>query len=138
MNFLRLDFVQKKNLYEHTPRAPTFLQNFAKTKELVLSKVHNGLVITIYCPPMNRLYAVPRRATINALVEKWMKSSALSKKNLSQNTLQKRTSSPKNDVVRAVTTSVNKIAPTNSSSSLTPKTRIAKEKDLSNLKKKKF
>jgi len=71
--FFKTGFLTKKNLYDHTPRSPSFLQAFEETKNLVLTRVHNGLVITIFCPPMNRLWLVPRRDTLNNLVQKWMR-----------------------------------------------------------------
>jgi len=38
------------------------------TKDLVLTKLYNGLVQANYCPPMNRLFYVPRKETIESIV----------------------------------------------------------------------
>eukprot|EP01126_Amoeba_proteus_P045443 TRINITY_DN5089_c0_g2_i10.p1 TRINITY_DN5089_c0_g2~~TRINITY_DN5089_c0_g2_i10.p1 ORF type:complete len:506 (+),score=104.90 TRINITY_DN5089_c0_g2_i10:152-1669(+) len=36
--------------------------------ELILTKLYNGLVMTNYCPPLNRLFSVPRGATLEAIL----------------------------------------------------------------------
>lgn len=33
--------------------------------------VYNGVTMTMYCPPMNRLFETPRQATIDDIVKKY-------------------------------------------------------------------
>lgn len=71
----RIGFFSKKNITRHAPYVPfekTFF-SLEETKTLVLTKLLNGLVVTAQCPPMNRLFQVPRRATIKDIVDKYPK-----------------------------------------------------------------
>lgn len=68
----QVGFCSKINITSHTPQSPAGTQNFDDTVQATLTKLHNGLVKTIFCPPMNRLFMVPRRATLNEITEKYI------------------------------------------------------------------
>jgi len=65
-------FFSKKAILKTLPDSPSTPQNLAQTKQYIFTKLYHGLCKTIYCPPMNRLFLVPRRATLAALLEKWI------------------------------------------------------------------
>jgi len=67
----RMAFFSKNNINPTTPNTPMMPMTAAYAKKALLTKLHNGLVQTTYCPPMNRLFSVPRKATLTAIVEKY-------------------------------------------------------------------
>eukprot|EP01127_Copromyxa_protea_P009619 TRINITY_DN2281_c0_g1_i3.p1 TRINITY_DN2281_c0_g1~~TRINITY_DN2281_c0_g1_i3.p1 ORF type:complete len:1014 (-),score=165.02 TRINITY_DN2281_c0_g1_i3:10-3051(-) len=70
----RTAFFSKSNIDVHNPCTPQGALNDRTTKAIVLTKLYNGLVMTTYCPPLNRLFFLPRRATLTSIVEKFQKT----------------------------------------------------------------
>jgi len=56
------------NIKQYGPPIPVGALNPEETKELVLTKLYNGLMMTTYCPPLNRLFYLPRNDTLEAIV----------------------------------------------------------------------
>jgi len=63
----RLAFFSNINIKKFNPDVPTKLLDLETTKQMVLTKMHNGLVMANYCPPMNRLFYVPRQAALDQI-----------------------------------------------------------------------
>jgi len=40
-------------------------------KDLILAKIFNGLLMTTYYPPLNRLFFIPRQATLDDIISKF-------------------------------------------------------------------
>jgi len=71
----RLGLVYKDTLRPFEPKLPSnYVFDAHQLKEFILHKVHNGYMMTQYCPPLNRMFEQPRQATIHGLAEKWEKS----------------------------------------------------------------
>jgi len=67
----RLAFFSKSNISSYCPKSPKKPVNLTLAKRILLTNLHNGLVQTTYCPPMNRLFSVPRRATLTEIIHKY-------------------------------------------------------------------
>eukprot|EP01126_Amoeba_proteus_P034247 TRINITY_DN3403_c0_g1_i10.p1 TRINITY_DN3403_c0_g1~~TRINITY_DN3403_c0_g1_i10.p1 ORF type:complete len:434 (-),score=87.98 TRINITY_DN3403_c0_g1_i10:216-1517(-) len=67
-NKWRCTFFSNINIKPYGPPAPENLVDIAAIKELVLTSIHNGLVMTNYCPPIHRLFYVPRSETLESIV----------------------------------------------------------------------
>eukprot|EP01124_Arcella_intermedia_P015761 TRINITY_DN22335_c0_g1_i1.p1 TRINITY_DN22335_c0_g1~~TRINITY_DN22335_c0_g1_i1.p1 ORF type:complete len:765 (-),score=188.52 TRINITY_DN22335_c0_g1_i1:43-2160(-) len=61
------------NIKPHGPPTPKSSLDGATLKELLLTKLHNGIVMTTYCPPLARLFFLPRKETIDSIVNKHSK-----------------------------------------------------------------
>eukprot|EP01129_Flabellula_baltica_P005497 TRINITY_DN1997_c0_g2_i1.p1 TRINITY_DN1997_c0_g2~~TRINITY_DN1997_c0_g2_i1.p1 ORF type:complete len:660 (+),score=132.64 TRINITY_DN1997_c0_g2_i1:28-1980(+) len=72
-NLYRLGFFNRTNLKTYGPPAPPsdYLFDGSNLKDYLLTKLHNGMRMTMDCPPMNRLFTTPRAATIKDLAEKF-------------------------------------------------------------------
>jgi len=72
----RMAFFRKVTIKEFNPSSPPPGYYFGGTdmKEYLLIKLHNAMHMVKQCPPMHRLYQVPRAATIASLAEKFPKS----------------------------------------------------------------
>jgi len=82
----RIASFKKKNLTEHSPKPPIGLIESREAKECILTKLYNGLLMTSYCPPMNRLFSKPRQDTLDDIVSKYLPlKTKLKKKNSSPN-----------------------------------------------------
>jgi len=67
----RLAFISRKNLKSSMPLTPFTPLDITTTKNLILTKLHNSLVIAKRCPPFDRLFYVPRSQFIAEIVEKF-------------------------------------------------------------------
>jgi len=67
----RLSFFSTRNIKPYAPAPPSFLVDREQAKNLLLTKMHNGLIMSNYCPPMNRLWYVPRSETLAAIIERY-------------------------------------------------------------------
>jgi len=56
------------NIKPYGPPIPMETITPEDTKELLLTKLYNGLMMTTYCPPLNRLFYLPRHDTLEAIV----------------------------------------------------------------------
>jgi len=71
----RLGLVYKDSIKPFEPKLPyNYVFDGTQLKEFILHKVHNGYIMTHYCPPLNQMYEKPRNATIQNIVDKWEKS----------------------------------------------------------------
>lgn len=60
------------NLRDFGPHVPAdHLWDAHDVKDFVYTKVYNGMIMTMSCPPMSRLFEVPRQATINDIQKKY-------------------------------------------------------------------
>lgn len=74
----RLGLVYRETLKPFEPKLPSnYIFGSSQLKDFILHKVHNGYVMTQYCPPFNRMYEQPRQAAIQLLAEKWEKNDCL-------------------------------------------------------------
>jgi len=64
----RLAFFHSVNIKSYGPTIPDSLLTAGEMKDLLLMKMYNGLVMTTYCPPLNRLFFIPRAQTLEAIV----------------------------------------------------------------------
>lgn len=69
----RIAFFTKKSITPHHPYTPEQLLDPSSTKDLILTKIHNGLVMTNYCPPMHWLFYKPRQETLQLITSKFLK-----------------------------------------------------------------
>jgi len=70
--YYRLGFLTRVNIKPFGPEVPRDQVFDAKaTKDFILTKLANGKVMTNQCPPLNRLYYVPRAATIDDIAIKY-------------------------------------------------------------------
>eukprot|EP01127_Copromyxa_protea_P018844 TRINITY_DN6010_c0_g1_i1.p1 TRINITY_DN6010_c0_g1~~TRINITY_DN6010_c0_g1_i1.p1 ORF type:complete len:425 (-),score=82.27 TRINITY_DN6010_c0_g1_i1:190-1464(-) len=65
----RVSFFSNINIKYYGPAIPERLLTLAETKEMVLTNIYNGLVMTNYCPPINRLFYVPREDTLKNIIK---------------------------------------------------------------------
>jgi len=76
--YYRLGLVYKDTLKPFEPKLPSnYRFDGPQLKEFILHKVHNGYVMTHYCPPLSKMFEQPRLATIQSLVEKWEKNDSI-------------------------------------------------------------
>lgn len=68
----RIAFFTKKSIIPHHPYTPQELLEPYQTKDIVLTKLHNGLVMTNYCPPMSWLFYKPRQETLLNITSKYL------------------------------------------------------------------
>jgi len=76
----RVGFFSNLNIKQFGPNTPARLLKAEEMKDLVLTKLHNGLVMCNACPPMNRLFYVPRKETIDSIIAKFPKRKQQKKK----------------------------------------------------------
>jgi len=76
----RIAFFTKKSITPHDPYTPKELLEPHHTKDVILTKVHNGLVMTNYCPPMNWLFYKPRQETLHHITSKYLQTAKFSSK----------------------------------------------------------
>jgi len=67
----RLFFLSRKNLNQCMPLAPMQALDATTSKNLILTKLHNCLVISKRCPPFDRLFQMPRGQFISDIVKKF-------------------------------------------------------------------
>eukprot|EP01128_Nolandella_sp_AFSM9_P006221 TRINITY_DN3149_c0_g2_i1.p1 TRINITY_DN3149_c0_g2~~TRINITY_DN3149_c0_g2_i1.p1 ORF type:complete len:406 (+),score=61.24 TRINITY_DN3149_c0_g2_i1:1034-2251(+) len=67
----RVAFFNNVNVKHYGPQLPAYPIMLPQLKELVLAKMYNGLVMTTYCPPLNRLYFIPRNETLISIVDEF-------------------------------------------------------------------
>lgn len=68
----RLGFFSKINLIPHLPEVPSekAFYSMQEANQIILTKLHNGMIKTSQCPPLNRLFIVPRRERLKEMCEK--------------------------------------------------------------------
>jgi hypothetical protein len=76
----RLAFFHSVNLKAYGPQVGDTPMAAAEMKDLLLMKMYNGLVMTTYCPPLNRLFFIPRGQTLEAIVAEFPPDPKKSKK----------------------------------------------------------
>jgi len=64
-------FFSNINIKETLPRIPVHQLSPLDTKQLILTKLHNGLIMTRQCPPLNRLFFVPRGEKLKEILAKY-------------------------------------------------------------------
>lgn len=69
----RICSITRRTITPFLPPVPRNPLTFQEVREWLLTKVYNGLCTTNYCPPMNRLFSVPRKAAIETVIEKFSK-----------------------------------------------------------------
>eukprot|EP01125_Pyxidicula_operculata_P018083 TRINITY_DN63_c0_g2_i3.p1 TRINITY_DN63_c0_g2~~TRINITY_DN63_c0_g2_i3.p1 ORF type:complete len:938 (-),score=212.57 TRINITY_DN63_c0_g2_i3:267-3080(-) len=89
----RLGFFSYSNIKKFIPDPPTQLLDPQQAKTMILTKMHNGLVMANRCPPMNRLYFVPRGETMKDILEKYNPETKKDKKNRQKEMLKMKSSS---------------------------------------------
>jgi len=67
-NNYRIATFSNVNIKAYGPSIPCEPLTPDETKELLLTKLYNGLMMTTYCPPLNRLFYLPRHETLEAIV----------------------------------------------------------------------
>jgi hypothetical protein len=87
-----LGFFHRANLKPYLPKPPPrgHLFTAENVMDYLFTKLYNGYVMSTKCPPVNRLFAVPRKAAIESLGEIYLK------KLLKKKFLNRRISSKKN------------------------------------------
>eukprot|EP01125_Pyxidicula_operculata_P016690 TRINITY_DN5774_c0_g1_i1.p1 TRINITY_DN5774_c0_g1~~TRINITY_DN5774_c0_g1_i1.p1 ORF type:complete len:1448 (+),score=388.07 TRINITY_DN5774_c0_g1_i1:96-4439(+) len=71
----RLAFFSNINIKQFYPFPYNFALQPSEMKDLILTNMYNGLIMANNCPPMNRLYYVPRRETLEAIIANYPKES---------------------------------------------------------------
>jgi len=72
----RMMCFSRPNIKPYEPVIPeNFLFGEHNLKDFLLTKAYNGYCQALSCPPMNRLFEVPRAATISELVSKYPQES---------------------------------------------------------------
>jgi len=147
----RVGFCSKKNIPDYGPPSPSILYQYVEVKNHVLTKLYNGLVLSNQCPPLNRLFTVPRRATMNDIAEKWIPKAKAASSHNSPQSQRTGADSPlqkpadllfkgKAAAGSALNLGVTKVQSVSRSGSRRepsgPKTKVADAKKLSTLKKK--
>jgi len=64
-------FFSSINIKPFGPNVPNYLMQPNQLKNFLLTKIYNGLVMCNYCPPVNRLFYVPRKETIASIILKY-------------------------------------------------------------------
>jgi len=67
----RAAFFSNINIKPYGPEVPEDLLTPDDVKNLVLTKMHNGLLMTKFCPPINRLFYVPRGELLENIIAKF-------------------------------------------------------------------
>jgi len=67
----RLAFFSNINIKSYGPEVPNELLSPELTKNLILAKMHNGLLMTKFCPPISRLFFVPRGEFLESIIAKF-------------------------------------------------------------------
>jgi len=70
----RVAFFTTKSITLHHPFTPSQLLEPHLTKDIILTKIHNGLVMTNYCPPMNWLFYKPRQETLQHITSRYVEN----------------------------------------------------------------
>uniref|UniRef100_A0A6B2L258 Rap-GAP domain-containing protein n=1 Tax=Arcella intermedia TaxID=1963864 RepID=A0A6B2L258_9EUKA len=70
-NNYRVAFFSNINIKPFGPAVPEELLTPEEMKNIVLTKAHNGLLMTKYCPPINRLFFVPRGEFLEGIIAKF-------------------------------------------------------------------
>eukprot|EP01127_Copromyxa_protea_P019059 TRINITY_DN6101_c0_g1_i1.p1 TRINITY_DN6101_c0_g1~~TRINITY_DN6101_c0_g1_i1.p1 ORF type:complete len:774 (-),score=143.10 TRINITY_DN6101_c0_g1_i1:86-2335(-) len=85
----RMAFFQKPSIKEFGPPSPSpsYYMTATDAKEYLYTKLHNAMHMIKQCPPMNRLYQVPRAATIADLCARFPKTNKRFVRMTSQDTL---------------------------------------------------
>eukprot|EP01125_Pyxidicula_operculata_P005837 TRINITY_DN2037_c0_g2_i1.p1 TRINITY_DN2037_c0_g2~~TRINITY_DN2037_c0_g2_i1.p1 ORF type:complete len:1050 (-),score=164.06 TRINITY_DN2037_c0_g2_i1:50-3199(-) len=81
----RVGFFEYANIKKQDANPPKALLDVSLMKDVILTKLYNGLVIANYCPPMNRLFYVPRKDTIESIVVNYPKSAQSQSSNILMN-----------------------------------------------------
>eukprot|EP01125_Pyxidicula_operculata_P003056 TRINITY_DN1321_c0_g2_i1.p1 TRINITY_DN1321_c0_g2~~TRINITY_DN1321_c0_g2_i1.p1 ORF type:complete len:1345 (-),score=395.48 TRINITY_DN1321_c0_g2_i1:173-4207(-) len=80
-NNYRVAFFTRNTIKPFGPDLPTTsAMDPAAMKDLVLTKLYNGLIMSQYCPPMDRLFSIPRGETIKDIVANYKPSKTATKK----------------------------------------------------------
>jgi len=67
----RIGFFRRVSIRPFGPYVPkTQLWDSSSICDFLMTKVYNGIIMTMYCPPMNRLFETPRQSTIDEIVAK--------------------------------------------------------------------
>jgi len=72
-NKYQIAFFCNSNLKYFGPPLPKDPVSAGVMKELLLSKIYNGYVKTNFCPPLNRLYYLPRAETLSEIISRYPK-----------------------------------------------------------------
>jgi len=79
--FYRLGIFTRPNIKQYQPYLPSkYYFHHTDLKDFLFTKVYNGYCQALSCPPMNRLFEVPRGSTISELLEKYPKQKPREKK----------------------------------------------------------
>ena len=72
-DFYHLAFFQRPAVGQYKPPTPPFEHSFDTdaTREYLFTKLHNGFLRANACPPLDRLFKVPRREAIKTLGTKY-------------------------------------------------------------------
>jgi len=72
----RMAYFRKPSIKEFLPRSPPSDYRMSPTdiKEYLFIKLHNAMHMVKQCPPMNRLYQVPRLAALEELAQRFPKT----------------------------------------------------------------
>jgi len=78
----RVGFFSRQSIKPFSPEAPPFDYSFdvGNLKDFLFTKLHNGFLMAMNCPPMNRLFSTPRAATIKELGVNFPKEKKATKK----------------------------------------------------------
>eukprot|EP01127_Copromyxa_protea_P002446 TRINITY_DN1232_c0_g3_i3.p1 TRINITY_DN1232_c0_g3~~TRINITY_DN1232_c0_g3_i3.p1 ORF type:complete len:285 (+),score=51.88 TRINITY_DN1232_c0_g3_i3:76-930(+) len=65
----RVGFFNRPNMKQYPPLPPPmdYSMDFLTTREYLFAKLYNGMHTSNHCPPLNRLFQVPRAAAIEEL-----------------------------------------------------------------------
>jgi len=70
----RVGVVHRETLKPFGPKLPYNYQfEEINLRDFILSKVHNGYMMSRCCPPFNKMYENPRSESIKELADKWAK-----------------------------------------------------------------
>eukprot|EP01126_Amoeba_proteus_P038230 TRINITY_DN3977_c1_g1_i6.p1 TRINITY_DN3977_c1_g1~~TRINITY_DN3977_c1_g1_i6.p1 ORF type:complete len:351 (-),score=45.23 TRINITY_DN3977_c1_g1_i6:246-1298(-) len=70
----RTSFFSTTSITEFPPLPPSYLVSLPALKQIVLTKFYNGLTMTQYCPPMDRLFYLPRQYGLDTVLAKHYKA----------------------------------------------------------------
>eukprot|EP01130_Rhizamoeba_saxonica_P014997 TRINITY_DN6633_c0_g1_i1.p1 TRINITY_DN6633_c0_g1~~TRINITY_DN6633_c0_g1_i1.p1 ORF type:complete len:502 (-),score=115.20 TRINITY_DN6633_c0_g1_i1:233-1738(-) len=79
-NQYKVNFFNNINIKKFGPQIPPAHFDGETLKNIILTKMHNGYSMTKRCPPLARLFYLPRGAQIEDLIEKYPKQAKKNKK----------------------------------------------------------
>jgi len=92
------------NIKSYGPTIPDSLLPADQMKDILLMKMYNGLIMTTYCPPLNRLFFIPRAQTLEAIVAEFPADPKKSRKakTIKDKTKTAAKNKPEKDVVQKI------------------------------------